>query len=356
MIRPVVMEVTGELRASSYELRASKNNPSGALVARSSWLAARTPAPLTNFLRPRLTRNGGFMRQRRSVWQGVALGTISTILLISPFAQGSDQSGKLTEEFHKVYPLSAQGRIEIENLNGPVHISAWDRDEVKIDAVKSAWTKDRLDEARIEIRSEQNSLSIRTEYPDHDHTFNSDDRRHNNPASVEYTLTVPRQARLDEIKLVNGRLDVQDVAGEVRASCVNGSIQVRNLQGPVELDTVNGELNASVSQLTSSPLKLSSVNGALRVTLPSDAKAEIQASTVSGHISDDFGLPVKRHQFVGQSLHGELGGGGAEVRLSNVNGTIEIRHAGDNRPLSPVKNLENDRSHDGDDSDEDDEI
>ena len=226
---------------------------------------------------------------------------------------------------------------------------------MKVDAVKSAWTKERLDEARIEVRSEQSSLSIRTEYPDHEHTFNHDDR-HNNPASVEYTLTVPRQARLDEIKLVNGRLDVQDVAGEVRASCVNGRIQARNLQGPAELDTVNGELDASVSQLTSSPLKFSSVNGALRVTLPSDAKAEIQASTVSGHISNDFGLPVKRHQFVGQSLHGELGGGGTDVRLSNVNGTIEIRHAGDNRPLSPAKNLERDRSHDGDDEDEDDEI
>ena len=294
-------------------------------------------------------------QRRTSLWKAVAVGAIAAIFLISS-AQGSDQSGKLTEEFHKVYPLSAQGRIEVENLNGPVHISSWDRNEVKVDAVKSAWTKERLEEARIEIRSEENSLSIRTEYPDHDQTFNRDDRHNNNPASVEYTLTVPRQARLDEIKLVNGRLDVQDVAGEVRASCVNGRIQARNLQGPVELDTVNGELEASVSQLTSSRLKLSSVNGALRVTLPSDAKADIQASTISGHISDDFGLPVKRHQYVGQSLHSELGGGGAEVRLSNVNGTIEIRHAGDNRPLSPAKNLERDRSHDGDDEDEDDEI
>src|SRR6266536_2513644 len=297
------------------------------------------------------------MTQPRRIgpWKAVAVGAIAAMFLI-PSAQGSDQSGKLTEELHKVYPRSAQGRIELENLTGPVHISGWDRDEVQVDAVKSAWTQDRLDEARIEIRSEQSSLSIRTEYPGHDHTFNHDSRH--NPATVEYTLTVPRQARLDEIKLVNGRLDVHDVAGEVRASCVNGRIQARNLQGPAELDTVNGELDASVSQLTSSRLKLSSVNGALRVTLPSDARAEIQASTVSGHISDDFGLPVRRHQFVGQSLHGELGGGGAEVRLSNVNGTIEIRHAGDKRPLSPAKNFESDRNHDGDEDkdDEDDEI
>jgi hypothetical protein len=292
------------------------------------------------------------MRGHRNVGQALALGAISTILLTATFAVGSDQ-GKLTEEFHKTYPLSAQGRIELENINGPVHISSWDRDEVKVDAVKSAWTQERLNQARIEIQSEPNSLSIRTEYPEHTRTF-WNDNHHNHPASVEYILTVPRQARLDAIKLVNGRLDVQDVAGELRASCVNGRIQARNLQGPVELDTVNGELEASVSPLTSSRVKLTSVNGSLRVTLPSDVNAEIHASTVSGHISDDFGLPVRRHQYVGQSLHGELGSGGTEVKLSNVNGTIEIRHAGDNRPLSPAKNLESDRNHDQDDDREDD--
>jgi len=146
--------------------------------------------------------------------------------------------------------------------------------------VKSAWSKERLDEAKIEIRAEQNEIAIRTEYPGHDHSFNfHNDDEHGNPASVEYTITVPRQARLDEIKLVNGRLDVQDVAGEVHASCVNGRIQAHNLQGPVELNTVNGELDASVDQLPSSELNCSSVNGRLRVTLPSDAKAELKAST-----------------------------------------------------------------------------
>lgn len=296
------------------------------------------------------------MRQRNSVrvLRAAAIGTLGTILLAA-FAQASDRQGSFTEEFHKVYPLSAQGHIEIENVNGPVHITGWDRNEVKVDAVKSAWGKEHLDEARIEVRAEQNSISIRTEYPDHDRTFNfgSGEERHN-PARVEYTITVPRQAQLEKINLVNGRLDVQDVAGEVHASCVNGRIQARNLQGPVQLETVNGELNASVDQLPSSELKLSSVNGSLRVTLPSDAKAEVKASTVSGSISNEFGLPVTHHQYVGQSLHGQLGTGGTLVKLSNVNGSIEIRHAGDNRPLSPVKNLEKDRGPSNDDEDDDD--
>lgn len=294
------------------------------------------------------------MRQARSWFRGLFVGAVSSILLVTPLALGSEQ-GRLTEELHKVYPLAAEGRIELDNVNGAVHISTWDRSEVKVDAVKSARTQERLNEARIEIRSDANSVSIRTEYPEHDRTFWNDDN-HNNPAKVEYTLTVPRLARLDEIKLVNGRLDVQDVAGEVRASCVNGSIEARNLQGRAELTTVNGSLEAEVAQMPSSDLTFKSVNGAVRVTLPSDARANVRASTISGGIHNDFGLAVSRHQFVGQSLNGELGGGGAQVKLSTVNGGIEIRHAGDNRPLSPAKNLERDRGRDSDDNEEDDEI
>ena len=171
-------------------------------------------------------------------------------------------------------------------------------------------------------------------------------------------ISVPRQARLDEIKLVNGRLDIKDVAGEVRASCVNGRMEVQNLQGRTELNTVNGTLDASVAQLPSSGLKLSSVNGGLHVTLPSDASAEVEASTISGSISNDFGLTAIRHQYVGHSLHGQLGGGGTLVKLSNVNGTIEIRHATDGRTLSPATNLERarDRDRDQDNDRDDDEL
>ena len=288
-------------------------------------------------------------RQRRiATWLGGTLGAVTALVLFFGTAHASD---RVTEEFHQVYSLSTEGRIELENINGDVHISGWDRNEVKVDAVKRAWSKERLDGTKIQIDSTPNSLSIRTEYPNHNHTFWNDDR-HDNPASVEYTLTVPRHARLDEIKLVNGGLDVHDVGGEVRASCVNGRLDARNLQGRASLSAVNGELVASVERMPSSDLEFSAVNGSLRVTLPSDAKAELEASTVSGHISNDFGLPVSNHQFVGHSLRGELGGGGTRVHLSNVNGSIEIRRANDNRPLGPAKNLERERKHDKDDDDD----
>ncbi|HTS35272.1 MAG TPA: DUF4097 family beta strand repeat-containing protein [Candidatus Solibacter sp.] len=289
-------------------------------------------------------------RYRQSAtWVGAVLGTVCALLIFALGAHASDHRGSLTEEIHKTYPFTASGRIELDNINGPVHITGWDQNEVKLDAVKYADTKERLDEAKIEIDASNDRLSIETKYPSHDHTFNWGS--HNNPASVEYTLMVPRGVRLDEIKLINGSLDITGVSGEVRASCINGKLQAQNLAGRAELSTINGTLDARFDQLSGSHVELNSVNGPLDLTIPSDAKAEIEASTVSGSIHNDFGLHENRHQFVGHDLHGELGGGGTHLKLSNVNGRIEIHHAADGRALSPVKDLSS-RDRDSDDDDD----
>jgi hypothetical protein len=108
-----------------------------------------------------------------------AMAALSLIACATLAFAGSDRQGSLTEELHKVFPLSAQGRVELENINGPVHITGWDRPEVKVDAVKSAWSKERLAEATIEIDASGDRISIRTKYPNHDRTFNygGDDSR-----------------------------------------------------------------------------------------------------------------------------------------------------------------------------------
>ena len=283
-------------------------------------------------------------RHRSATWSGAILGTACALFAFAVSARASERRGALTEEFHQTYTLTPDGRVELENINGDVHISSWDRNEVKVDAVKYADTKEQLDEAKIEIDSGKDYLSIRTKYRDHDQTFNWGS--HNHPAGVEYTLTVPRTAHLDEIKLINGELDVEGVSGEVRASCINGRLDAHNLSGPAKLSNINGRLDARFDQLSGSGIELKSVNGALSLTIPSDSNARVEASTVSGGIDNDFGLHVNHHRIVGRDLRGELGSGATHIRLQNVNGRIDIHHAQDGRALSPVKDL----SHsDGDD-------
>src|SRR5580704_19752681 len=71
---------------------------------------------------------------------------------------------EVTQDFHRTVPLSADGRVSLANINGGVEITGWDRNEVQIDAVKTASDQQRLDEARIEVEASSNSVEIRTRY------------------------------------------------------------------------------------------------------------------------------------------------------------------------------------------------
>jgi len=267
------------------------------------------------------------MKQNRrlSTWLGLVLGACAALLLNVAIAHASDDEPIVMEEFHQTYPLKANGRVELQNINGAVHITAWDRNEVKVDAIKRAETEQELKDEEIRVEANADSISIETKYRQREETWH---HNHHRAAEVEYTLTVPRSARLDEIKLINRGLDINGVAGQVRASCINGKLKARGLSGELKLSTINGLLDAELERLATY-VELSSVNGPLHLTLPSDAKASIEATTVHGGIDNNFGLHTNNHRWVGHDLHGELGGGGAHISPRSVNGPIEVRHAED---------------------------
>jgi DUF4097 and DUF4098 domain-containing protein YvlB len=261
----------------------------------------------------------------------------------------TDEVGdELRERFTQTYPISATGRVSLENVNGSVHITAWDRNEVKVDAVKRGYRRERLNEAKIEVDATEDSVRIRTRYPDEDQTNNEDEPgRYNNAATVDYTVTVPRQARLESIELVNGSLDIDGIEGDVKASSVNGRLMARGLMGEAKLSTVNGNLEATFNKLDGSKqISLGSVNGNVVLVIPSDSNAQVKASTVHGGIVNDFGLPVQHGEYVGHELFGQLGIGGPRVKLGSVNGGIVIKHAVDGRALSSATCLLPEKSKD----------
>ena len=240
----------------------------------------------------------------------------------SDFTQ-KPKGDELTEMFSQVYPLSATGRVSITNINGDVHINVWDQGSVKVDAVKRAYSQQRLSDVTIDVTNTADSVQIKTKYPEE--RFNG---RNNGDswASVEYTLTVPRRAKLDGAELVNGSLDVEGVQGDVRASLVNGTVKASGLGGEVKLSTVNGGIEANVAALeTAKGVQLTSVNGSIVLIVPSGASADVKANTVHGGITNDFGLKVEDGEFVGHSMSGQIGSGGIRIRLNNVNGSISVK-------------------------------
>ena len=270
--------------------------------------------------------------RRSATWMGAIFGVGLALILNAAVARGADDKAVVTEEFHQTYPLTANGRIDLSNINGDVHIAAWDQNQVKVDAIKRASDQQELKDMEIRVDAHPDAISIETKYQNRGHNWNN----HGHVLEVEYTLTVPRNAQLDEIKLINGGLDIAGVKGEVRASCINGKLIAHGLAARAELKTINGPLEVNFDQLQSGSIELSSINGPVRLTLPSDVQARIEATTVHGGIDNNFGLHTNNHRYVGHDLRGELGTGGAEIRLRNINGPVDIRHADDGKSLSPA--------------------
>ncbi len=253
------------------------------------------------------------LRPPRPLLTSVFLLTALTLLL------ATTAGARMNRENVQSFPLAADGRLSLENVNGDVTIEAWDRDEVSVETVIRAESQESLDEVEVVIDADADRIRIETVYPERRH-------RSHQAASVDYMIRMPRSASIDGLELVNGSLTLAGLAGDVEAALVNGRAEARELGGDVTIETVNGSLEVSLTALEAGQsVSLESVNGSLELAIPGYANADIEAETVHGRIKNDFGLEAEDGRWVGSSLSGTLGRGGARVELENVNGSINIR-------------------------------
>ena len=243
------------------------------------------------------------------------------------------------DKFEKTYLLTPNGKVSVSNINGSIVVEAWDRNEVRLEATKVADSAETLTEVEIIVTDRADSFKVETDYKGWRYGDQSD-RNRTRKLEVHYKLSVPRTAVLSAIETVNGSVTVANFVNFTKASAVNGNVNASNLRGNAELSTVNGEVSAAFERVEAgSRISLNTVNGRANVTLPSDVNATIKADSLNGVIANDFGLPVKKGEYIGRNLHGRLGNGEAQVRLNSVNGGLSILRQKDGRTQSPATNL-----------------
>ena len=256
------------------------------------------------------------MMQIQAVQKSIVALVFVTALVLSGCG-GRLSAAKVSESFEQTVSLSPGGSMEVSNVNGTIDVTAWERNEVRIQAVKKARSVEKLEQIEIVVDSAGDRVEIETELPN------------NGDASVDYQITAPAGAQV-EVDTVNGRVRIQGIHGAVSAQSVNGAIDAEGLVGSTSIRTVNG---AVVARYAKAPAggehKFKAVNGAIAVYLPSSPDAAFEAKTVNGSIKNDFGLEVTKPRFgPNSSLAGTLGSGAGEFSFSTVNGSIKILNAG----------------------------
>lgn len=254
-----------------------------------------------------------------------------------------------TKTVEKSFPLTANGRLSVSNVNGSIDIKAWDKNEVQVVATITADSAERLNDVDIVFDAKPESVEIETDYGSWNRSATGTWKQGGN-VSVSFVIMAPRGAVLNDIETVNGSVSLADFTNVVKASAVNGSVRAVNIRGTSSLETVNGEVFAEFERLESSgKIALSTVNGRVNLILPSDANATLKADSLNGSITNDFGLPVRKGKYVGRDLYGKIGRGDIYIKLESVNGTLNVSRRNDGKPLSPSIDLLPTKGKDSDD-------
>ena len=237
------------------------------------------------------------------------------------------------QDFNRTLPLSARGRLQLDNIDGRIEIEGWDRNEVVIKALKHGKTQENVEAVKINVDSSPDKIVVHTVQPPEAtggwFWFNSK----KNDASVDYLVQVPRQAHLDKVESVNGDVVIDGVLGDTETSTVNGSALVRGAADNLKVSTVNGQIEVELISLGGNQfVSLDSVNGTIEATLPANADAQVSAETLNGGAHTEFPRLVVKKEFpVSKHLKGTLGNGSATVKANSVNGSIRFLRGDDSR-------------------------
>lgn len=242
------------------------------------------------------------------------------VLFAALLTLASTSPANVTETFKQIQPLTADGIVHLENVNGDIDITAWDKAEVSIEAEKSARDDDELKRLEITVEAQPTKISIKTNYAKKSGwSFFSNW----NQGSVRYKLMVPTGARLDKISSVNSNIAVTGVHGAVELNTVNGSVKASGLMADAQLESVNGSLGANFDSLENTHrVKLKSVNGGVEITLPKGANANLTTQSVIGSTQVDQAIKLNKSGHLGVTA--QMGSGGPSITLQTVNGSVVV--------------------------------
>jgi hypothetical protein len=221
---------------------------------------------------------------------------------------------------------------------GPVRVYADSPEAVQLKAVRiveggTAEERRRwIAESRLEIEQEGRTLVITDVVPKSERSGLRDRRREGFGARLEMDLHVPPGLALELTSLV-GPTEVEGRVSDLKVQSTAGEVRLKKLECAgkrLEVNAAAGDITLDLRSLPSETLSVSVAAGTVRMGVPPSAKARVEMSTVTGSVASGARLASRKHSkgIVGQSLSGELNGGGVPVRIHVVAGEARLEAEG----------------------------
>lgn len=285
------------------------------------------------------------MSKRRFRIPGLAILALALTWISPTFATPAEAAETVKESFQKTYPLQSGGQIWVENRNGGITVEAWDRNEVRVDAVKQvkAGSAEKAREAmkkiRIDVQPSAGAVRIVTRLPkDEGDGFFEWLTGNNINFSVTYKIKAPRDVAAEllstnggvrlvgtrgraNLRTTNGGVSVEKVEGDIRLRSTNGGLSVVEAAGTLDGATTNGGISVELTEVDGD-ISLRTTNGGVTVQVPRDLRASLDIATSNGGIHSD--LEVEGGEKTRKSLSGDANGGGGKLYVRSTNGGVRI--------------------------------
>lgn len=281
---------------------------------------------------------------------------IALLLLIgaTPLIAQSDIKEQLT------VPLTDPGKpgsLEVGLIFGSIHVVGYNGKDVVIDAALGSDQSDGAENGRVDNRNNnRNDNRNRDDEPGmkripRGNSMDLSAEEKNNRIKVStgminkpitLTIKVPYRFALKLSTINSGDITVDNVTGELEIKNINGPITLTNISGSAVANTINGDLKVTFRAVdTDAPMAFSTLNSRVDVTFPASVKANVKLKSDRGDIFSDFDIAIDKKQpqasrnnqsgmyrvTIEDWVYGKINGGGPEVMMKSMNGSIYVRKA-----------------------------
>jgi hypothetical protein len=256
--------------------------------------------------------------------QGVRL--LLAALLSALAGCGSAAHGPLEETFEQIYTIEPTANLTVINGEGAVFLYGANPNEVRVQAIKRAYTRERLKQIAVDVSIQPGSVSISTKLPPKPRWALFD-----RSGTVDYTIVAPATANLARLELGAGEVVVDGMRGErMHAHLGSGRMFAHNCFGNVALTLDHGTLILAYDWWEPKKLSIQAniVQGNAWAFFPADIVCHLVAETAHGKIKSDFEEPAQRGTKettkIDMLIHG---GGDAGVTMRAKDGDLSIVEA-----------------------------
>jgi hypothetical protein len=253
-----------------------------------------------------------------------AVTTIPVVLLLLVGCNSKKESERPADEVvEQTYKVNADASLRITNPRGSIEIRGADTSEVRMRAVKSVSSASQLKDVTVDVTADPADILIKTGFL----------RQKKMPlfagkSAVNYTLSVPRSARIARLDLDDGKASIEGIQnGDVRANVVNGQLKIRNCCSNLKVAVANGGLDLIYGRCEGPYFSADAqiLNGNVRLSIARGAALRVHAETSNGKVTNNLDPMVELNGQSSRKVNMSLGAGRrCDVTVRITSGDITI--------------------------------